>query len=386
MCFVRVFNLISRSKRPYFMAQKLFDEAKLGNLTLQNRIVMAPMTRSRALSHNAPSDLVATYYAQRATAGLIITEGTSPSPNGLGYARIPGLYSPEQIAGWKTVTNAVHEKGGKIFVQLMHTGRVSHPDNLPAGTEMIAPTAVAAKGDMWTDTQGMQPQPTPRALTTEEVKQVVQEYVQAAKNAVEAGFDGVELHGANGYLIEQFLHPAANQRTDEYGGSDENRSRFLLEVAQGAVDTIGADKVGIRLSPYSVAGDLSNYEGIETLYNYVAEQLHHIGLTYLHLVDHAGMGAPAVPPSVVTNIRERFKGTLILSGSDNAARAEDVLNSGLADLVAFGRPFIANPDLVERLKTGAELAQPDPATFYAPGPNGFEQGYIDYPVLEEVQA
>jgi N-ethylmaleimide reductase len=381
-----VFNLISRSKRFDSMAQKLFSEAKLGNLTLQNRIVMAPMTRARALSQGVPSDIVATYYAQRATAGLIITEGTSPSPNGLGYARIPGLYSPEQIAGWKTVTDAVHEKGGKIFAQLMHTGRVSHPANLPAGTEMVAPSAIAAKGDMWTDAQGMQPQPTPRELTTEEVKETIQEYIQAAKNAVEAGFDGVELHGANGYLIEQFLHPSANQRTDEYGGSDENRSRFLLEVAQGAVDAIGGDKVGVRLSPYGVAGDLSNYDGIETFYNQLAEQLHAIGLVYVHLVDHAGMGAPPVPPSVVDGIRERFKGTLILSGSYDAARAEEVLESGLADLVAFGRPFIANPDLVERLKTGAELAQPDPATFYAPGPNGFEQGFIDYPVLEEANA
>ena len=368
------------------MAQKLFSEAKLGNLTLQNRIVMAPMTRSRALSQNAVSDMVATYYAQRATAGLIITEGTSPSPNGLGYARIPGLYSPEQIEGWKKVTEAVHKKGGKIFVQLMHTGRIAHPDNMPAGAEIIAPSAIAAKGDMWTDTQGMQPQPTPRALTTEEVKQTIQEHVQAAKNAVQAGFDGVELHGANGYLIEQFLHPASNQRTDEYGGSDENRSRFLLEIAGGIVEAIGKDKVGIRLSPYSVAGDLPHYEGIEPFYNYLAEQLHTTGLVYIHLVDHAGMGAPAVPPSVVAGIRERFKGTLILSGNYDAVRAEAALESGLADLVAFGRPFIANPDLVERLQTGAELAQPDPATFYAPGPNGFEQGYIDYPAVEMVQA
>ena len=372
--------------RPDLMAQKLFDETKLGNLTLQNRIVMAPMTRARALSQGIPSDIVAIYYAQRATAGLIITEGTSPSPNGLGYARIPGLYSSGQIAGWKKVTDAVHEKGGTIFAQLMHTGRISHPGNLPAGAEMVAPSAIAAKGDMWTDTQQMQPQPTPRELTTEEVKTTIQEFVQAAKNAVEAGFDGIELHGANGYLIEEFLHPSANQRTDEYGGSDENRSRFLLEIAQGAVDAIGADKVGIRLSPYGINGDLVNYDGIETLYNYVAEQLHAIGLVYLHLVDHAGMGAPVVPPSVVNGIRERFKGTLILSGSYDAARAEEVLESGLADLVAFGRPFIANPDLVERLKTGAELAQPDPATFYAPGPNGFEQGFIDYPVLEEANA
>lgn len=368
------------------MANKLFSEATLGNLTLQNHIIMAPMTRSRALHQNVPSDLVATYYAQRATAGLIITEGTSPSPSGLGYARIPGLYSVEQIAGWKKVTDAVHEKGGKIFVQLMHTGRISHPDNLPEGAPLVAPSAIAANGSMWTDTQGMQPQPIPRALTTEEVKESIQEYIQAAKNAIEAGFDGVELHGANGYLIEQFLHPAANQRTDEYGGSDENRSRFLLEIAKGAVEAIGADKVGIRLSPYGVAGDLPHYDGIDALYYYLAEQLQKIGLVYLHLVDHSGMGAPAVPLSIKKGIRKRFNGTLILAGNYDATRAEEALESGLADLVAFGRPFIANPDLVERLQTGAELTQPDPATFYAPGSNGFEQGYIDYPTLEEVQA
>jgi N-ethylmaleimide reductase len=366
------------------MANKLFSEATLGSLTLQNHIVMAPMTRSRALNQGIPTDLVATYYAQRATAGLIITEGTSPSPSGLGYARIPGIYTAEQIAGWKKVTDAVHKKGGKIFVQLMHTGRISHPDNLPAGAPLVAPSAIAANGSMWTDTQGMQPQPTPHALTTEEVKQVIQEYIQAAKNAIEAGFDGVELHGANGYLIEQFLHPAANQRTDEYGGSDENRSRFALEIAQGAVEAIGADKVGIRLSPYGVNGDLPQYEGVESLYYYLAEQLHKIGLVYLHIVDHSGMGAPAVPLAIKQGIRERFAGTLILVGDYNAIRAEEALESGLADLVAFGRPFIANPDLVERLQTGAELAQPNPATFYAPGPNGFEQGYIDYPTLEEV--
>ena len=245
------------------MANLLFSEATLGKLTLRNHIVMAPMTRSRAIHQNAPGTLEATYYAQRATAGLIITEGTSPSPNGLGYTRLPGLYSPKQIAGWKQVTDAVHQKGGKIFVQLMHTGRITNAENLPAGASVVAPSAIVANGTIWTDKQGMQPHSLPHELTTEEVKQTIQEFIQAAKNAVEAGFDGVELHGANGYLIEQFLHPAANQRTDEYGGSDENRSRFLLEIAQGAVDAIGADKVGLRLSPYGVAGDLPNYEGIE---------------------------------------------------------------------------------------------------------------------------
>lgn len=366
------------------MAKKLFEPAHLGKLTLQNHVVMAPMTRSRALG-NVPNAMMATYYAQRATAGLIITEGTAPSPNGLGYARIAGIYSPEQIAGWKLTTDAVHQNGGKIFVQLMHTGRVAHPANLPQGAEIVAPSSVAAAGQMWTDSDGMQPQPAPRELTTDEVKAAVGEFVQAAKNAIEAGFDGVELHGANGYLIEQFLHPVANQRTDEYGGSIENRSRFLLDVAAGAAAAIGADKVGIRLSPYGINGDMPHYPEIHDTYFYLARKLHEIGLVYLHLVDHSGMGAPVVPPAVVNAIREQFKGTLILSGSYDAQRAEEVLESGLADLVAFGRPFLANPDLVERLSEGAELAQADPATFYAPGPNGFEQGYTDYPTLQEAQ-
>lgn len=367
------------------MAKKLFEPAHLGNLTLTNRVVMAPMTRSRALG-NVPNAMMATYYAQRAGAGLIITEGTSPSPNGLGYARIPGLYSPEQIAGWRLTTDAVHARQGKIFVQLMHTGRIAHPANLPEGAEIVGPSAVTAAGQMWTDSEGMQPHPAPRALTTAEVKATIQEYVQAAKNAIDAGFDGIELHGANGYLIEQFLHPVANQRTDEYGGSVENRSRFLLEIAAETAAAIGADKVGIRLSPYGINGDMPPYDAIHDTYFYLAQQLHQIGLVYLHLVDHSGMGAPVVPPAVVDAIREQFKGTLILSGSYDAARAEVALESGLADLIAFGRPFIANPDLVERLRTNAPLAQPDPATFYAPGPNGFEQGYIDYPVPETAQA
>ena len=367
------------------MSQQLFESAQLGNLTLTNHVVMAPMTRSRALG-NVPNAMMATYYGQRATAGLIITEGISPSPDGLGYARMPGIFSPEQTAGWKLTTDAVHEQGGHIFAQLMHAGRISHPANLPAGARIVAPSAIAAAGQMWTDADGMQPQPVPEELTTDEVKAVVQEFVQGAQNAIEAGFDGIELHGANGYLLEQFLHPGANQRTDEYGGSIENRSRFILDVAAGVVNAVGADKVGIRLSPYGVNGDMPHYPEIHETYLYLAAELHKLGLVYLHLVDHAGMGAPVVPPAVVDAIREQFKGTLILSGSYDVARAEVVLESGLADLVAFGRPFIANPDLVERLKEGADLAQPDPATFYAPGANGFEQGFTDYPTLATAQA
>jgi len=368
------------------MAQKLFSEATLGALQLANHIVMAPMTRSRAIG-NVPNELIAEYYAQRASAGLIITEGTAPSPNGLGYARIPGIYNAEQVEGWKKVTTAVHEKGSKIFVQLMHTGRISHGANMPQGAQILAPSSVAAAGDMWTDSAGMQPNATPREMTREEVKAAVKEFVQAAKNAVEAGFDGIELHGANGYLIEQFLSARSNQRTDEYGGSLENRARFLLEIVAESIAAIGADKVGLRLSPFGAAGDLLPHsEDTHDLYAYLSDQLNKLGIVYLHLVDHTAMGAPPVPVETVNFIRETFRGTLILCGNYNAERAEADLESGAADLIAFGRPFISNPDLVERLESGAELAVLDPATLYAPGPNGFEQGFIDYPTLAEAQA
>jgi N-ethylmaleimide reductase len=344
------------------------------------------MTRSRALG-NVPNALMAEYYAQRASAGLIITEGTAPSANGLGYARIPGLFTPEQVAGWKLVTDAVHAKGGRIFVQLMHTGRISHPLNMAADAEIIAPSAIAAAGDMWTDQEQMQPQPTPRALTTEEVKQAVQEYVTSAKLAIEAGFDGVEIHGANGYLIDQFLNPKSNQRTDEYGGSTENRARFALEIAKGTVEAIGAGRTGIRLSPHGGMNDVaSNYDDLNDLYLHLATELQKLDLVYLHLADHSSMGAPEVPAALVASIREQFTNTLILSGGYDVERAEADLQSGRADLVAFGRGFIANPDLTERLEQGTELAQADQATFYAPGPEGFHQGYTDYPVLAETEA
>ncbi|GAB4026690.1 alkene reductase [Spirosoma gilvum] len=367
------------------MAQKLFSEAKLGTLTLQNHVVMAPMTRSRALG-NIPNEMIAEYYSQRATAGLIITEGTAPSPNGLGYARIPGIYSAEQVEGWKKVTTAVHDKGSRIFVQLMHTGRISHLANMPSGARVVAPSALVAAGNIWTDTEGLVPNGNPFEMTVEDVQSAIEEYAQAAKNAVEAGFDGIELHGANGYLIEQFLSARSNQRTDEYGGSVENRARFVLDVAAASVAAIGANKVGIRLSPFGAAGDLLPHaDDTHDLYVYLAQKLQELGVVYIHLVDHSAQGAPTVPQETVAAIRAAFKGTLILCGNYDAARAEADLENGKADLIAFGRPFIANPDLVERLQTGAELAHFDAATFFAPGPNGFAQGYIDYPALVEAQ-
>ena len=354
----------------------LFSSTTLGPLALQNRLVMAPLTRSRAVG-NIPNDLMAQYYAQHATAGLIITEGTSPSPNGLGYARIPGIYSAEQIAGWKRATAAVHPLGAKIFVQLMHCGRVAHSLNLPAGARILGPSAVAAVGDMYTDAKGMQPNATPLTMTEADIKGTVDEYAQAAKNAVAAGFEGVELHGANGYLLEQFFRPTSNRRTDRYGGPIENRARFVLEVTRAVVGAIGKDKVGIRLSPFGVFNDMPAYPTTEADYTYLAGELNGIGLVYIHLVDHSSMGAPPVPESMKATFRSVFKRTLILSGGFDAARAESDLAAGRCDLVAFGRPFLANPDLVRRWKTGAALNVPDMSTFYTPG----AKGYTDYPTL-----
>lgn len=342
---------------------------------------MAPMTRSRAIG-NIPNDLMATYYQQRAGAGLIITEGTSPSPNGLGYSRIPGIFNQEQVEGWRKVTEAVHEKDAKIFIQLMHTGRVSHPLNMPEGAQLIAPSAVVAKGDMWTDQEAMQPHPTPRAMTSNEINESLQEFVTAAKNAIEAGFDGVELHSANGYLLEQFLNPGTNQRADAYGGSVEKRARFVLEVAAAVAEAIGKEKVGIRLSPYSVFNDMPLYEETDQTYQYLASELNKLGLAYVHLINYTTAGDPAALKALVQEIRNSFKNTLILSAGYTQERAEKDLQSGLADLVAFARFFISNPDLVERFKTGAELAEPDVNTFYSPD----EKGYIDYPTFQEQEA
>lgn len=354
----------------------LFSKTTLGPLTLQNRMVMAPMTRNRATG-NVPNDLMAQYYAQRATAGLIITEGTSPSPNGLGYPRIPGIFSAAQVAGWKRVTDAAHAQGAKMFMQLMHCGRIAHPLNLPAGARLLAPSAIAAAGDMYTDAEGMKKNGMPQAMTEADIKATVEEFARAATNAVAAGFDGIELHGANGYLLEQFIRPNSNQRTDRYGGPIENRARFVLEVVDAVIGAIGKDKVGIRLSPFGVFNDMPPYAAMEADYAWLAQQLNARGLVYIHLVDHSSMGAPPVPESMKATFRSTFKRTLILSGGYDAVRAESDLAAGKGDLVTFGRPFLANPDLVARLKAGAALNAPDFSTFYTPG----DKGYIDYPAL-----
>ena len=361
----------------------LFSAYNLGSNKLNNRIVMAPMTRNRAVN-NIPNESMVKYYSDRAEAGLIITEGTSPSPDGLGYPRIPGLFNKEQVNEWKKVTDAVHEKDGKIFVQLMHTGRITHPLNLPGGGIVRGVSAIAAANtQMYTDQEGMQPLPVPKELSTAEIAGVIAEFVQSAKYAMEAGFDGVEIHSANGYLLEQFLNSASNHRTDEYGNTPEKRNRFVLEVTAAVANAIGNGKTGIRLSPFGVFNDMQADENTEQQYIQLAAGLKQVGITYIHVVDHSSMGAPAISQSVKEGIREAFGGTIILSGGYDAARAEADLEAGKGELVAFGRPILANPDFVKRVETGAELNQPDFATFYTPG----EKGYNDYPVLqEELQA
>lgn len=357
----------------------IFAPVSLGSfapLTLANHLVMAPMTRSRA-EGNVPNALMAKYYAQRAGAGLIITEGTSPSPNGLGYARIPGLFSEAQVEGWKGVTAGVHAKGGHIFAQLMHTGRVGHPLNLPEGAVLLAPSAIAAPGEMYTDQQGMQPHPVPRAMTEAELGTTREEFVQAAKNALAAGFDGVELHAANGYLLEQFISPNTNHRTDAYGGSVEKRARYVLEVVQAVCNAIGGAKVGVRLSPYGVNAGMTSYPETDQTHLFLTTKLAGTGAQYIHVVDHSAMGAPPVPDALKAAMRQAWPRTFILCGGFDRATAEAAVSTGRADLIAFGRPFLANPDLVARLERNHALNAPDFSTFYTPG----AKGYTDYPAL-----
>ncbi len=345
-------------------------------LVLKNHLVMAPMTRSRAVD-NLPNDLMAEYYGQRSGAGLIVTEGTAPTPEALGYPRIPGIYSAAQTEGWKKVTAAVHANKGKIFLQLMHTGRIGHVDNLPDGAQLVCASATKAAGQIFTDTAGQQEHSEPVALSSEGVREVIRGHVQAAKNAVAAGFDGIELHGANGYLIEQFLNPHVNTRSDAWGGSIEKRAELAVALAKEIAGAIGAAKVGIRFSPFSALGDLAAYDAEEThqTYAYLAGRLEEIGIAYLHI------GAnPLIPPKTFEAIRAAFSGTIILCNGLTPATGAAALEAGFADLVAFGRSFLANPDLDARIAEGAELNQPDYATVYTPG----AKGYTDYPVLAPV--
>jgi len=332
---------------------------------------MAPMTRSRA-TNNFATDLMAKYYAQRASAGLIITEGTAPSPNGLGYARIPGLYNHLQAQAWSKVTSAVHAAGGKIFVQLMHTGRVSHAANMPAGSEVLGATSIVAPGQMYTDTMGMREHTPPRMMNEKDIHFTIKEYVNSSRLAIEAGFDGVEIHGANGYLIEQFIN--ATSRTDDWGGSVKGRTHFTVELARQVAAEIGSDCTGIRLSPYGAFNGMTVDSDTDQVFLALAQELGQLKLSYLHLVDHSSMGAPPVPSSLTEQMKRAFAGSVILSGGYDRARAQADLSHNKGDLIAFARPFIANPNLVAKMQTGAELKAPDYSTFYTPG----EKGYTDY--------
>lgn len=354
---------------------KLFSRYALGPVSLKNRVVMAPMTRSRATAEHVPTPIMAEYYASRASAGLLITEGVSPSPNGVGYARIPGLYDEAQVAAWRDVANAVHAQDGVLAVQVMHTGRVGHPLNLPSGASVLAPSPVALAGDMYTDQEGMKPHPVPRQMTEADIEHAIGEYVRAAQNARRAGIDFVEVHGANGYLITQFLAPNTNQRTDAWGGPFASRARFALEVVARTAEAIGANRVGIRLSPFGVFNGIETDPNEADNYVWLAGELSNLGIAYLHIVDHSADGAPPLRDNVKARMRAAFEGAFILSGGFNAERAAVELSAGHGDLVAFGKPFISNPDLVERFKAGLPLAPPDFSTFYTPGP----KGYTDYP-------
>lgn len=350
----------------------LLSPYTLGTLELKNRIVMAPMTRSRAIG-NIPNALMVQYYADRADAGLIITEGTAPSPNGLGYARIPGIFSDAQVQAWKAVTDAVHAKGGKIFIQIMHTGRISHPLNMPEGAEIVGASAIAPpKTPMWTDQQQMQPSPAPRELGTEEIVTLINEYVQSAKNAVAAGFDGVEIHAANGYLPMQFLNPGSNKRTDKYGGSPENRNRFVLELSAAIAAAIGKEKTGIRLSPFNPYNDMEDDDTTTAQYTALVEGLNKIGLVYLHMITFT------IPPALLETLTTTFEGSVMLNGAYTAERAENDLSAGKAALISFGAPFVANPDLVSRLEKGKALATADSSTFFTAD----AKGYTDYPLAD----
>ncbi|GAC1417935.1 MAG: alkene reductase [Burkholderiaceae bacterium] len=355
----------------------LFEAFSLRATNLSNRAVMSPLTRSRAVENNTPNSLMATYYSQRATAGLIITEGTSPSPNGLGYARIPGLFNDAHVQGWKLVTDAVHAKGGKIVVQLMHTGRVGHLANLPAGAEVLGPSSDTCPGEMWTDSQGGQPHTPPREMTDADIAAAIHEFATAARLAIVAGFDGIELHAANGYLLEQFLNANVNHRTDGYGGTPEERNRLVLEVVRATAREIGAERVGIRLSPYGVFNATGPFADAYEQYMALVKELSTLGLMYVHILDHSAIGAPPVPAKLKADLRAAFNGPFILAGGFDKDSAEQALLEGHSDLIAMGRAFLANPDLVDRMRQNEPLNAPDPSTFYTPGP----QGYTDYPVL-----
>ncbi|VWD01558.1 12-oxophytodienoate reductase [Burkholderia lata] len=349
---------------------QLFNPVRVGRYTLENRLVMAPMTRSRAAFDGTPGEWAAEYYAQRASLGLLVSEGTQPSDDGQGYLTTPGIYTDAHVAGWKAISDRVHENGSRLFIQLMHVGRMSHPDNTPHHRQAVAPSAIAPNAPMFT-MKGMLDIPAPRALTLDEVRETVNDFRIAARRAIEAGADGVEIHAANGYLIQQFFAPNANTRTDAYGGSIENRARFAIEVATAIADEIGADRTAIRVSPGNTLGGLDEGEHGPDLYRHLATELDRLGLAYLHVM-HQGNEA------LLADLRARWNGTLILNrpGRTRDAIGTDV-TSGLADLEAYGQMVLANPDFVTRVKTGAPMNDARRETFFG----GDARGYVDYPAL-----
>jgi N-ethylmaleimide reductase len=384
------FNLVSRFLTPQThttgsntMAtnKNLFTPIQLGAYELPNRIVMAPLTRNRAGEGNVPQELNAIYYRQRASAGLIISEATQVSPQGVGYPATPGIHSAAQVEGWRKVTQAVHDEGGRIFLQLWHVGRISHPSLQPHGELPVAPSAIAPKGEAATY-EGPKPFVTPRALDIDEIPGIIEQFRQAAKNALEAGFDGVEVHGANGYLLDQFLRDGTNRRNDAYGGSVENRARLLLEVTQAVVDVWGGNRVGVRLTPSGTFNDMSDSDPRAT-FGYAIQALNDFDLAYLHLVDPSEAdlryGGTAVP---TREFRAIYRGNLMVNWDYDKESGNEAIASGYADLVSYGKLFIANPDLPRRFEQDAPLNQPHPETFYG----GDAKGYIDYPTVDEMAA
>jgi N-ethylmaleimide reductase len=363
--------------RPTKTKPNLFTPIKIGPLGLPNRIVMAPLTRSRAGAGNVPTSLSALYYAQRASAGLIISEATQIMPEGQGYISTPGIHSAEQIEGWKCVTGAVHTCGGRMVLQLWHVGRISHQSFQPGGALPVAPSAIQPKGQAFT-AKGFEPIPKPRALELAEIPAIVAQYAQAARNAMDAGFDGVEVHGANGYLIDQFLRDGTNKRNDAYGGSIEIRTRFLFEVVDAVTAAVGAERTGLRISPQNGQNDISDSDP-QSLFNHVASALSGKGLSYLHVIEGDTGGAP-VPPFDYLKIKRLFGGIVITNNGFDKSRANEAIEQGRADLVAFGKDFIGNPDLVARLYFDAPLNSSNRETYYGGG----EQGYTDYPTLRQV--
>jgi N-ethylmaleimide reductase len=353
----------------------LFSQYELGNIKLQNRMVVAPMTRCRAVLGNIPNQLAVTYYAQRSQAGLIITEGSQVSPEGVGYIRTPGIYSPEQVVGWRKVTDAVHRAGGKIFLQLWHVGRVSHPDFLN-GELPVAPSALSVEGVVHTPS-GKKKIETPRALELDEIPGIINQFRRGAENAKFAGFDGVEIHGANGYLLDQFLRDDSNRRTDQYGGSLQNRARLPLEVTEAVIDVLGAERVGYRISPHFQGYSMSDSNPRGT-FSYFAKELSNLKLGYLHMIERVGAYMQVAPEARFASvIREIFNGTLMLNGGYDAEKGNEAIQKCKADLISYGTLFLANPDLPDRFKRNAPLNTPDTETFYV----GEERGYIDYPAF-----